>query len=128
MRKILILLVMVMSVSLPALACAEQESDTTAESAITTRDQAAAPEWVKKLIADLEAAPEGNQQGMVVRYEYRGRTVYYVPAVCCDQLSSLYDEEGNVICSPDGGVNGMGDGRCPDFFDARKGEEVIWQG
>lgn len=127
MRKILILILMAVAASMLVVACADQESETTAASATGTVNGATTPEWLKELIAVMESAPVSKPPGMVVHYEYKGETVYYVPAECCDQLSSLYDAGGNIICSPDGGVDGKGDGRCPDFFDARQGEEVIWQ-
>lgn len=56
----------------------------------------------------------------LVRYDYRGERVYFVPAVGGrDLMSRLYDARGDLICRPDGGIDGRGDGRCPDFFDAR---------
>jgi hypothetical protein len=53
--------------------------------------------------------------------------VYYVPSKCCDVPSVLYDSAGAVVCSPDGGITGKGDGRCTDFFDARRDEVVVWR-
>lgn len=52
--------------------------------------------------------------------------MYYVPPQCCDQFSTLYDANGNVICAPDGGFFGTGDGRCPDFFTDRTNEKLVW--
>ncbi len=42
-------------------------------------------------------------------------------------LSTLYNENCNVICSPDGGLTGSGDGQCSDFFDTRTDEKLIWE-
>jgi hypothetical protein len=42
-------------------------------------------------------------------------------------FSSLYDAKGNVICAPDGGIIGTGDGGCPDFISQRTGEKLIWE-
>ncbi|MBU1101268.1 MAG: hypothetical protein KKA84_12780 [Bacteroidetes bacterium] len=53
--------------------------------------------------------------------------VYYVPPQCCDQFSTLYDKDGNIICAPDGGITGQGDGRGSDFFAERKNKKLIWQ-
>jgi hypothetical protein len=128
MRKILILLIMLMAATMAVAACEEEESGITADStAATGNGQATAPQWLTELIAGMEAAPVRNPPGEVIRYEYQGGTVYYVPAECCDQLSTLYDADGNVICSPDGGIGGRGDGRCPDFLDSRQDKEVVWQ-
>ncbi|MEI6705689.1 MAG: hypothetical protein WCK96_00995 [Methylococcales bacterium] len=85
------------------------------------------PEWVSKLIAELKAAPTANPPTRIVRYLYRGQTVYYQPPRCCDIPSRLFDERGKGICLPDGGMTGGGDGKCPDFFKKRKNEKIIWE-
>ena len=85
------------------------------------------PQWVDQLIAQFKAEPVGNPPQSTWRYEYHGQVVYFVPAQCCDMYSTLYDEGGNVICAPDGGIDGKGDGRCEDFFSQRSGEGLIWQ-
>ena len=62
-----------------------------------------------------------------MEYEYQGNIVYYVPPQCCDQFSQLYDSNGKLICAPDGGFSGRGDGKCPDFSRVRKNKVLIWQ-
>jgi YHS domain-containing protein len=84
------------------------------------------PEWVKNLIATYEKDPVGNPPQSIWQYEYNGQTVYFIPAQCCDQYSKLYDANGTVICAPDGGFTGQGDGKCPDFVQMRKNEKLIW--
>jgi hypothetical protein len=83
--------------------------------------------WLKNLIAGFEKLPVGDPPQSIWRYEYKGQTVYYVPPQCCDQYSTLYDANGIRICAPDGGITGLGDGKCPDFFQERKDEKLIWQ-
>ncbi len=85
------------------------------------------PDWVNELIITFRSMPVGNPPQSIWRYEYRGEVVYYVPPQCCDQYSVLFDQEGNVICAPDGGFSGRGDGRCPDFFAARTSEKLVWK-
>jgi hypothetical protein len=85
------------------------------------------PEWVDQLITQFKSEPVGNPPQSIWRYEYKEQIVYYVPPQCCDQFSLLYDSEGNVICAPDGGISGTGDGRCSDFFSERKNEKLIWR-
>jgi hypothetical protein len=85
------------------------------------------PSWVNNLISYFKAQPVGNPPQSIWQYEYKGQIVYYVPAQCCDQYSTLYDKNGNVICSPDGGISGTGDGKCSDFFSTRKNEKLIWK-
>ncbi len=85
------------------------------------------PGWVTRLVASWQKAPLGNPPQSIWRYEYKNQAVYYVPPQCCDQYSTLYDLRGSVICAPDGGITGHGDGKCPDFFQERTKEKLIWQ-
>jgi len=85
------------------------------------------PPWVNQLIVQFENAPPGSPPQSIWRYVYKGRTVYYIPAQCCDQFSTLYDSTGVVLCAPDGGFTGGGDRRCPDFFQQRSNEVLIWK-
>jgi len=41
-------------------------------------------------------------------------------------MSTLHDMNGRVICAPDGGFAGGGDGKCSDFFELRMDEVLIW--
>jgi hypothetical protein len=84
------------------------------------------PEWVKTLIEKFQNEPVGNPPQSVWRYTFHLQTVYYIPPQCCDQFSILYDSDGTIICAPDGGLTGMGDGKCPEFFKDRKNEKLIW--
>ncbi len=92
-----------------------------------TAPSASVPPWVATLIGSFQRAPVGNPPQSIYSYTYRGQTVYYVPAQCCDQFSTLYDASGQVLCAPDGGVTGQGDGRCSDFFGARTNGVLIWR-
>jgi uncharacterized protein DUF6970 len=85
------------------------------------------PEWVDQLITQFQREPVGNPPQSIWRYEFDGQVVYYVPAQCCDMFSALYDEDGQVVCAPDGGIDGRGDQRCPDFRSQRTDETLIWQ-
>jgi hypothetical protein len=93
----------------------------------TSANQTVIPEWIDRLIEQIENDPVGNPPLSVWRYEYKGQEVYFVPAHCCDIPGILFDTEGNVICEPDGGIKGVGDERCSDFFDLRTHEQLIWQ-
>jgi hypothetical protein len=85
------------------------------------------PAWVDGLIDEFESQPVGNPPISIWRYEYKGQVVYFIPAHCCDIGSLVYDVDGNVLCSPDGGFKGTGDGRCADFFEQRTEELLIWK-
>lgn len=100
---------------------------TTADTRTVTVTGTEKPQWLVDLIADLESSPIRNPPSSVIRYQYQGEAVYYLPAECCDQMSTLYDAAGNKICSPDGGITGRGDGSCPDFSRAGQDGEVVWE-
>lgn len=85
------------------------------------------PAVVEQLIERFQAEPVANPPRSILRYDFQGRTVYYVPPACCDVPSELYDAAGTPICSPDGGLTGRGDGRCPTFFEERSGEALVWR-
>jgi len=85
------------------------------------------PQWVERLVQEYEQAPVANPPLSISRCEYRGQTVYYVPPRCCDIPSSLFTEEGESLCYPDGGMDGQGDGTCTDFFTEKKDCDVVWQ-
>ena len=85
------------------------------------------PEWVTALIRELESEPVANPPAQLIRYDYQGQAVYYLPPRCCDIPSNVYNATGAVICQADGGLRGDGDGRCPDFFTLRKDEKIIWR-
>jgi hypothetical protein len=85
------------------------------------------PKWVQNLVATYQRDSVGNPPQSIWQYEYNGQTVYYVPPQCCDQFSTLYAASGEVICAPDGGFTGHGDGKCSDFFQERKNEKLIWE-
>src|SRR5438034_11845104 len=85
------------------------------------------PEWLATLIRELENQPVANPPAFIARYDYRGQVVYYLPARCCDIPSNVYNADGAIVCHPDGGFSGSGDGRCSDFFAQRTNEKIVWQ-
>jgi hypothetical protein len=84
------------------------------------------PAFVDQLIRQFESGPKKNPPGSIWRYNYKGVIVFYVPPSCCDVPSELYKSDGDLICAPDGGMTGDGDGRCPDFFQTRSEELNVW--
>jgi len=85
------------------------------------------PQWVQALIQQYEKDPVANPPLSISRCEYRGEIVYYVPSQCCDQFSELFNEQGEHLCAPDGGITGDGDGTCADFYAEKKDCEVLWK-
>jgi len=84
------------------------------------------PAWLDDLIDELEATPVANPPAEVVRRVYDAGVYYYLPPRCCDIWSNLYSAEGTLVCHPDGGITGSGDGNCPELG-ALVSEEVVWQ-
>jgi hypothetical protein len=85
------------------------------------------PLCVKNQIDSLLAQPQWNPPAEVWKYNYNGQTVYFVPQHCCDLPSLLIDENCNIICHPDGGISGGGDGKCVDFMEKKKDGVLIWK-
>jgi hypothetical protein len=85
------------------------------------------PTAVTALIHELEAQPPTYPPAYVASYDYGGQVVYYVPPQCCDLFGDLYNAAGQIICHPDGGLAGRGDGSCPDFVTQRTNEKIIWR-
>ena len=84
------------------------------------------PACVDKLIASFKEEAVQNPPRKVFSYTYQGKTVYYVPAICCDFFSDLYDQNCSLIGHPDGGFTGKGDGKIIDFEKTRSNEKLIW--
>ena len=79
------------------------------------------------MISTFEREPVGNPPQSIWKSQFHGSTVYYVPPQCCDQFGILYDVAGTIICAPDGGIAGHGDGRCADYFTDRTGVVLVWK-
>ena len=96
----------------------------TVQSGDNTND---APNCLQQKIQAILAEPVRNPPARVLRFTYNGDSVFYIPAYCCDHYSELYDEECNLICHPDGGITGGGDGQCPTFWSTATDSVEIWR-
>jgi len=86
------------------------------------------PPFLVKLVELYEAGSPDSSPGSVWKYSYKDSEVFYFPPLyCCDIPSELYNIEGKVMCSPDGGFAGVGDGKCPDFLEERKDGVLLWK-
>lgn len=85
------------------------------------------PSCIQEEIRKMFAEPVANPPASIWQYKYKEAIVYYIPAQCCDVPSRLLDENCNQICSPDGGMTGKGDGRCPDFESEQRDGKLIWK-
>jgi hypothetical protein len=82
---------------------------------------------IQNVIDKLKSEPTRNPPAKVYEYNYYGNKVYFIPQYCCDFPSVLLDESCNVICYPDGGLSGGGDGYCASFRKERKNEKLVWE-
>jgi hypothetical protein len=61
----------------------------------------------------------------ILRVQYLGKVAFLVTSPCCDLFNYLYDQNGQVICAPTGGIAGQGDGRCEESFSLQKSAQSI---
>ncbi|MDB5203045.1 MAG: hypothetical protein JWQ27_2454 [Ferruginibacter sp.] len=102
-------------------------TSTDVQTEVTIENDPGIPLCIKKLVVTYKAEKKQNPPRSIYSYLYNGKTVYYVPAICCDFFSDLYDANCNIIGHPDGGYTGKGDGTAADFSKTRTAEKLIWQ-
>jgi hypothetical protein len=92
-----------------------------------TSDQTSkTPSCIETKIEVLIKEPVANPPAEVWKWETEGKIFYYFNAACCDQFSTLYNASCDIICAPDGGFTGRGDGKCPEFPKDTK-RTLIWK-
>jgi len=84
------------------------------------------PNCIKQKIKKIQKEDVHNPPSSVWEWKVDSDTYYYITSDCCDQYNYLFDENCNVICAPDGGFTGTGDGNCPDFK-AEIEKTLIWE-
>ncbi|MCC9165387.1 DUF6970 domain-containing protein [Pontibacter harenae] len=117
-KSILLLLICLMSACKPGISLQ-----------ITDREvvNAQSAPWLNELIQQLQQEKPVDPPAKIYRYTYNDQEVFYLTGRCCDLPGKVYDMYGNVLCEPDGGITGRGDGRCTDFFEKRTNEKLIWK-
>lgn len=85
------------------------------------------PSCISQRIEQIKAEDPGSPRTEIWKYNYNNKVVYFITASCCDNMSDLYDEKCNLLCHPDGGLTGQGDGGCSDFFTARINGTLVWK-
>lgn len=85
------------------------------------------PACIQDKIEALKIEEKRNPAASVTQYFFNGELVFYIPPAAGDRMGELYNGDCQLICHPDGGITGQGDGKCTDFFDERKEEKLIWQ-
>ncbi|MEL6637833.1 MAG: hypothetical protein AAFW73_09690 [Bacteroidota bacterium] len=84
------------------------------------------PACIENTIQVLGFEPGAGTHQEMYRGSYRGEVVYYWTGdQIADGWSSLYSADCQLLCHPDGGVDGRGDGRCTDF--ERSELQLVWE-
>ena len=85
------------------------------------------PQCMVTKIDSIKHDPKLNQPTSVIEYTYKGSTVFYITAGCCDQFNPVYNSECVYLGAPDGGITGKGDGKLADFFANATNKKVVWK-
>ncbi|WP_230679862.1 DUF6970 domain-containing protein [Pontibacter rufus] len=84
------------------------------------------PNCIEQQIREIKQEDVRNPPAKVWQWKVDNKIYYYITSDCCDQFNYLYDSNCNVVCAPDGGITGAGDGRCPDF-NGQVEQTLIWE-
>lgn len=85
-----------------------------------------APLCIIEIIQTIKNDAVRNPPGEVWKWVVGDDIYYYITSDCCDQYNYLLNESCEVVCAPDGGITGLGDGNCPDFNGAIE-KTRIWK-
>jgi hypothetical protein len=83
------------------------------------------PGCIENKIKEIESNSVTNPPAEIWQWRVGIKTYYYFEADCCDQYNYLYDDNCQIICAPDGGLAGNGDGNC-DGLGADVQKTLIW--
>ena len=83
------------------------------------------PTWINEEIEFAKQSPT-HVPVTIARYLYRNQIVYYISPAVPDGFSQLFDANHRLICSPEGGLTGHGDGQCNDFSAQAKNKLIIF--
>jgi len=92
----------------------------------TSDSEIDAPTCIRAQIQQILSEPVRNPPAMVWKWEVDGQTYFYITSDCCDQFNYLYDTACNIVCAPDGGITGDGDGNCPEFSGQIE-KTLVWE-
>ena len=84
------------------------------------------PSCIERKIRKIKREDVRNPPAKVWKWEDAGQIYYYITSDCCDQFNYLHDKNCDIVCAPDGGFTGGGDGTCPDFGEDLK-TTLVWE-
>lgn len=84
------------------------------------------PAWVMERITLAKKNPSPVPI-TIAQYRYRNQTVYYLSPMVADGFSQLFNINHKLICAPEGGITGKGDGQCPNFFQQANNKVILFK-
>ena len=84
------------------------------------------PDCIKEKIVEIEGQEVWNPPAEVWKWTVDEETYYYFTSAGYDQFNYLYNSDCELVCAPDGGFSGRGDGKCPDFLDDAE-KKLVWK-
>lgn len=123
-KRIIFFSLMVVTIS-----CSSNKGLTSSDKTLKTvmKQYPELPKTVQERIIQFQKEAKANPPRAIYSYQYHNNVVYYITAPCCDFYSELLDKNGTLICHPDGGFTGKGDGKCVDFNKTKSAEKLIWK-
>lgn len=85
------------------------------------------PPCIQTIIQQKGQSSTSERFIAIYRYKYQKRYVYFGLSDCCDFYNLLFDQTCQVICAPNGGFTGGGDGKCPNFFNEATEKTELWR-
>ena len=81
--------------------------------------------WLREIKTNLEKSASASKK-LITQYTYQGKSVFLVDSCndCADNLTTLYNCEGTVICKF-GGITGLN--TCPDFEKKATDKIILWE-
>lgn len=81
--------------------------------------------WLKEIKDNLEQSASATKK-QIIQYSYKNETVFLVDICynCADNLTTLYNCSGAVICEF-GGIAGIN--TCPDFDKEATDKFILWE-
>lgn len=84
------------------------------------------PACIQEKITEIKNESVRNPPAQVWEWKDAGKVYYYITSDCCDQLNFLFDSNCSIVCSPDGGFTGTGNGDCPEFTKSIE-KKLLWK-
>jgi hypothetical protein len=124
MKKLQHIFLLLSVIILPAISCST--SDKVSTSYCGTSNPLEDLPWLKKIKTEMQMS-ERATGGQIIRYSYKGNDVFWIDPChgCADDLISVYNCDGEVICQF-GGIGGLN--TCPDFHAEASDSTMLFDG